>query len=45
MTKQTKTNNSNYLIDLIKSIDYLSCHLKMKKIEHLFQSIVCQKLK
>ena len=47
MTKQTKTNNSNYLIDTTfnKVNRLLSCHLKMKKIEHLFQSIICQKLK
>ena len=30
---------------LIKPIYYLSCHLKLKKIEHLFQSIIHQKLK
>ena len=45
MTKQTKTNNSNYLIDLLKLIDYLFSYLKMKMIEHLFQSIIQQVLK
>ena len=51
MTNQTKNNNLNYLIDLlieiiylIRSIDYLSYHFKMKKREHLFQSIIHQKL-
>ena len=47
MTKQTKTNNLNYLVDpdLTKLIYYLSYHLKMKIVEHLFQSIIRQKLK
>ena len=46
MTNQTKTKDLNYLIDpLIKSLDYLSCHLKTRKTEHLFQSIIHQKLK
>ena len=47
MTNQTKSNNLNYLIDqhLIKSIDYLSYHLKMKNTEHRFQNITDQKLK
>ena len=47
MTKQTKTNNLNYLVDpdLTKLIHYLSYHLKMKIVEHLFQSIIRQKLK
>ena len=41
MTNQTKSNNLNFL----KSIDCLSYHLKMKTIEHLFQSIMCQTFK
>ena len=47
MINQTKTNNLNYLIDatFIKSSDYLSCYLKMKKTEHLFQNITHHKLK
>ena len=38
MINQAKNDNSNYLIDptLIKSIDYLSYHLKMKVIELFF---------
>ena len=41
MTEQTKNSNSNYLIEqrLVKSIDYLSYHLKMKMTELLFKSI------
>ena len=47
MTNQTKTNHLNHLIDpaFIKVNDYLFYRLKMKKIEHLFQSIMYQKLK
>ena len=47
MTNQTKTNQLNHLIDpaFIKVTDYLFYRLKMKKIEHLFQSIKYQKLK
>ena len=45
LINQTKTNNLSYLIDPIKSIDYLSHHLKMKKAEHLFRNITHQKLK
>ena len=47
MTNQTKTNHLNHLIDLkfIKVNDYSSYHLKMKKTEHLFQSIMYQKSK
>ena len=47
MTNQTKNNCFNYLIDtaLLKLIDYLFYHLKMKKIEHLFQSIMYQMFK
>ena len=47
MTNQTKNNYFNYLIDttLLKLIDYLFYHLKMKKIEHLFQSIMYQMFK
>ena len=46
MTNETKTNNLNYLIDptFNKLTDYLSYHLKMRKTEHLFQSIINQKL-
>ena len=41
MSKQTKNNNLSYLIDptLTKVKYYLSYHLRMKMIEHLFQSI------
>ena len=44
MTKQAKTKNLNYLIGpaLLNSIDYLFYHSKMKKAEHLFQSIIHQ---
>ena len=44
---QSKANNLNYLIDptFSKVNDYLCCHLKMKKIKHLFQIIIHQKLK
>ena len=35
MTKHTKTNNLNYLITPT-SIDYLCCHLKMKKDKVLY---------
>ena len=35
MSKQTKNNNLNYLIDPTFTKDYLSYHLKMKMIEHL----------
>ena len=35
MTKHTKTNNLNYLI-APTSIDYLCCHLKMKKDKVLY---------
>ena len=47
MTNQTKSNNLNYLSiqHLIKSINYLSDDLKMKKTEHLFPKITHQKLK
>ena len=47
MYTKAETNKLNYLIGqhLIKSIDYLSCQLKLKVIEHLFQSIMHQKLK
>ena len=46
MTNQTKNNNLNYLIQrLIKSIDYLSYHSKMKKTEHLFQRTTHQIMK
>ena len=47
MTNQAKTNNLYYLTDphSIKSIDYLSYHLKTKMIKHLSQSIILQKLK
>ena len=49
MSRQHKTNNLNYLIDptfsIIESIDYLCSYLKMKMIEHLFQSIMHQLLK
>ena len=47
MTNQTKTNHLNHLIDLkfIKVNDYSSYHLKMKKTEHHFQSIMYQKSK
>ena len=47
MTNQTKSNHLNHLIDptCIKLKDYLFYRLKMKKIEHLFQSIRYQKLK
>ena len=47
MSKQTKNNNLNSLIDpaFTKSIDYLSYHLKMKMIELLFQRIIHQVLK
>ena len=38
MTNQTKNNN-------LKSIDCLSYRLKMKTIEHLFQSIMYQMFK
>ena len=46
MTNQTKTNHLNHLIDstFIK-VNYLFYRLKMKKIEHLFQIIMYQKLK
>ena len=44
MTNQTKTNHLNHLIDptFIKVLVYFS---KMKKTEHIFQSIMYQKLK
>ena len=42
MSKQTKINGLNYL--LLRSIDYLSYHLKFKMIKHLFLSIVHQVL-
>ena len=42
MTNQTKTNNLNYLID--PTFNKVN-RLKMKKTEHLFQSITHQKLK
>ena len=47
MYTKAEANNLNYLIGqhLIKSIDYLFCQLKMKMTEHLFQSIMHQKLK
>ena len=47
MYTKAETNNLNYLIGqyLIKSIDYMFCQLKMKMIEHLFQSIMHQTLK
>ena len=47
MTNQTKNNNLNYLMiqHLIGSIDYLFYHLKMKKTENPFQSIIDQKFK
>ena len=47
ITNQTKTNHLNYLIDrpFTKSMDYLLYRSKMKKTEHLFQSIMYQKLK
>ena len=48
MTKQTVTNNLTtieFIQQLLKSIDYLSYHLKTKVIEILFQSIIYHKLK
>ena len=47
MINQTKTNYLNYLVGpkFNKVIDYLPYHLKMKMIEHLFQSIIHQKFK
>ena len=47
MTNQTKNNNLNYLIDptFTKVIACLSYRLKMKTIEHLFQSIMYQMFK
>ena len=42
MTKQNKTNHLNYLID---PKFYLSYHLKIEMIEHLFQSIIHKVLK
>ena len=47
MTNQTKNNNFSYLIrpTFTKVIDCLSYHLKMKRREHLFQSIIHQMLK
>ena len=48
ITNQTKPNYLNYLIDPTftkKKIDYLFCRLKMKKIAHLFESIMYQRLK
>ena len=47
VTNQTKNNNLHYLIDpnLLNSIDCLSYRLKIKTIEHLFQSIMYQILK
>ena len=38
-----KWNKYRLIQHLLKSIDYLFCHLKMKMIERLFQSIVHQK--
>ena len=46
MTNHTKTNRLNYLIDpTFTKVNRLFCCLKMKKIEHIFQSIMYQKLK
>ena len=47
MTKQTKTNSLNYLIDptFHELIENLSYRLKMTMIEHLFQSVIHQNLK
>ena len=47
MTNQTKTSDLNYLIDLTYAkVNRLFVYRsKMKKIEHLFQSTMYQKLK
>ena len=45
MTNQTENNNFNYLIDPTFTKDFLSYRLKMKMLEHLFQSIMCQMFK
>ena len=42
-TIQWNKNNLNYLIDpTFKKVNRLSYHLKMKTVEHLFQSIMYQ---
>ena len=47
MSNQTRNNSLKYFIDptFTKVIDYLSYHLKMKKIELLLQTIMYQKLR
>ena len=43
MTNQTQNNNLDYLINsTFTKVNRLSYHLKMKTIEHLFQSIMHQ---
>ena len=45
MTNHTENNNFNYLIDPTFTKDCLSYRLKMKMLEHLFQSTMCQMFK
>ena len=45
MTNQTKNNSICLIQHLLKSIDCLSYRLKMKMIEHFFQSIMYQMFK
>ena len=43
MTNQTETNHLNHLIDpTFTKVNRLFYRSKMKKIEHLFQSIMCK---